>query len=141
MGYQRRVHGENSSNYLMPGRVSRKKDSSKVEYRDKAVKLTIDISQAVEEDVIEQGHFIDFLKNNMKVGGKKGNLEYVSIEAAQNKVVVATKVQFGKRYLKYLTKKYLKQQDINSYLRVVASDKLGYKVKFLNIQDNAGGEE
>ena len=64
----------------MPGRVARKKDSSKVEYRDKAVKFTIDISQAVEEDVIEQGHFIDFLKNTLKVGGKKGNLEYVSVE-------------------------------------------------------------
>ena len=84
--------------------------------------------------------YLDFLKNTLKVGGKKGNLEYVSIEPAQNKVVVNTKVQFGKRYLKYLTKKYLKQQDINTYLRVVASDKLGYKVKFLNLQDNAAEE-
>ena len=62
----------------MPGRVSRKKDSNKVEYRDKAVKFTTNISQAVEEDAIEQGHFIDFLKNALKVGGKKGNLEYLA---------------------------------------------------------------
>merc|ERR1739848_511647 len=101
---------------------------------------TIDISQAVEEDVIEQGHFIDFLKNTMKVGGKKGNLEYVSVEPAQNKVAITTKVQFGKRYLKYLTKKYLKQQDISNYLRVIACDKLGYKVKFINLNEGADQE-
>merc|ERR1712050_237239 len=115
----------------MPGRSAR---------ANKAVKFTLDISQAIDDDVIDQGHFIDFLKTNMKVGGKKGNLEFVSIEPVHNKVVVNTKVQFGKRYLKYLTKKYLKQQDINTYLRVIASDKLGYKVKFINLQDSGDAE-
>ena len=69
----------------MPGRSARAKKP--VEYRDKAVKFTLDISQAMDDDVIDQSHFIDYLKTNMKVGGKKGNLEYVSIEAVQHKVI------------------------------------------------------
>merc|ERR1712146_344187 len=124
----------------MPGRLQRQNTHSKKSgFREKAVKFTVDIPQAIEDDVIDQTHYVDFLKNNLKVDGKKGNLEYVTIEAVQNKVVVTTKVQFGKRYLKYLTKKYLKQQDINNYLRVIASDKLGYKVKFINL--NEGGDQ
>merc|ERR1711959_702393 len=115
----------------MPGRLTRQNTKKKVEYREKATKFTVDISQAIEDDVIDQTHYIDYLKSNLKVGGKKNNLEFVSIEAANNKVVVTTKVAFGKRYLKYLTKKYLKQQDINTYLRVIACDKMGYKVKFI----------
>merc|ERR1719240_250992 len=114
------------------------KTGKKVQLREKAVKFTLDIAQAIEDDVIDPDHFLDYLKGNMKVGGKKGNLEQVSIECAANKVAVTTKVQFGKRYLKYLTKKYLKQQDINTYLRVIACDKYGYKVKFINLND--GGE-
>jgi len=62
-----------------------------------------------------------------------------TVKADQKKVVVASNVKFGKRYLKYLTNKYLKQQDIKSYLRVVATDKLGYRVKFLNLQE--GGDQ
>merc|ERR1712110_1299400 len=105
------------------------------------IKFTIDISQAMDDDdqVVDMNHYLDFLKNNLKVNGKKGASEYVTIEPSNKKVIVSTKVQFGKRYLKYLTKKYLKQQDINQYLRVIASDKLGYKVKFVNI--NEGGEQ
>merc|ERR1712146_515658 len=91
----------------MPGRLQRQNTHSKKSgFREKAVKFTVDISQAIEDDVIDQTHYVDFLKNNLKVDGKKGNLEY-------------------------FTKKYLKQQDINNYLRVIASDKLGYKVKFI----------
>merc|ERR1712080_131195 len=102
---------------------------------------TIDISQAMDEDdqVIDMNHFIDFLRLKLKVGGKQSTSEVVTIEPAQKKVAITSKAQFGKRYLKYLTKKYLKKQDINTYLRVIASDKTGYKVKFINLGD--GGDQ
>ena len=42
------------------------------------------------------------------------------------KVAVASKVELQKRYLKYLTKKYLKKNDILDYLRLIATDKNTY---------------
>lgn len=43
------------------------------------------------------------------------------------------------RYLKYLTKKYLKKNQLRDYVRVVASNKSGYELRYLHI--NAGDDE
>jgi len=45
------------------------------------------------------------------------------------------------RYLKYLTKKYLKKQDLRDYLHVIASDKNSYCLKYFNIQQEEEEEE
>uniref|UniRef100_A0A452UY58 Large ribosomal subunit protein eL22 n=1 Tax=Ursus maritimus TaxID=29073 RepID=A0A452UY58_URSMA len=46
----------------------------------------------------------------IKVNGEAGNLggTVVTIERSKNKIHVTSEVTFSKRYLKYLTKKYLK---------------------------------
>lgn len=44
----------------------------------------------------------------------------------------------SKRYMKYLTKKYLKSQSLRDMMRVIAADKETYKVVFLAID---GGDE
>lgn len=43
--------------------------------------------------------------------------------------VSSTGVDFSKRYLKYLTKKYLQKEKLREFLRVVAQGKAGYKVR------------
>merc|ERR1712178_515883 len=109
----------------------------------KEIKYTIDLTAAMddEDQVIDQGHYIDYLKTKLKLNGKAlCDDEFATVEASGKKVIVASNVKFGKRYLKYLTNKYLKAQDIKSYLRVLSSDKLGYKVKFLSLQEG-GAEE
>merc|ERR1712124_19170 len=108
----------------------------------KEVKYTIDLTAAMDDDdqVIEQQHYVDWLKTKLKLNGKALCDEFCTVEASGKKVIVASNVKFGKRYLKYLTNKYLKSCDIKSYLRVFASDKLGYKVKFLSLQEG-GAEE
>lgn len=42
--------------------------------------------------------------------------------------MVTVRPTFSKRYLKYLTKKYLKKQQLRDYLRVMSRDKAVYKV-------------
>merc|ERR1712139_212321 len=110
-------------------------------HNKKEIKYTIDLTWAMddEDQVIDQGHYIEYLKTKLKLNGKALCDEFATVESTGKKVVVASNVKFGKRYLKYLTNKYLKAQDIKSYLRVLASDKLGYKVKFLNLEE--GGKE
>ena len=47
------------------------------------------------------------------------------------------------RYLKYLTKKYLKKNNVRDWLRVIASDKDRnvYELRYFNIAENEAEEE
>jgi len=56
-------------------------------------------------------------------------------------IVVTAEAPFSKRYLKYLTKKYLKKNHIRDYLHVVAKDKSTYQIKYFNIQGEDVDEE
>lgn len=47
------------------------------------------------------------------------------------------------RYLKYLTKKYLKKHNVRDWLRVIASnkDRNVYELRYFNIAEKEGEEE
>jgi len=45
------------------------------------------------------------------------------------------------RYLKYLTKKYLKKNNLRDWLRVVASDKETYELRYFQISQDEEGSE
>ncbi|KAG8581230.1 hypothetical protein GDO81_007596 [Engystomops pustulosus] len=82
-----------------------------------------------------------FLKEKVKVNGKTGNLgNIVHIERTKNKINVASEKQFSKRYLKYLTKKYLKKNNLRDWLRVVASDKETYELRYFQISQDDESE-
>mmetsp|Transcript_22427 Transcript_22427/g.40099 ORF Transcript_22427/g.40099 Transcript_22427/m.40099 type:complete len:86 (+) Transcript_22427:424-681(+) len=81
-----------------------------------------------------------FLHDRIKVNGKAGNLgDQVSISSDKTKVTVTAESPFSKRYLKYLTKKYLKKQQLRDYLHVVATLKTTYELRYFSI--NAEGDE
>lgn len=50
---------------------------------------------------------------------------------------------YSVRYLKYLTKKYLKKHNVRDWLRVIASnkDRNVYELRYFNIAENEGEEE
>ena len=50
---------------------------------------------------------------------------------------------FFSRYLKYLTKKYLKKHNVRDWLRVISSnkDRNVYELRYFNIAENEGEEE
>ncbi|KAK1346853.1 hypothetical protein QTO34_000713 [Cnephaeus nilssonii] len=77
------------------------------------------------------------LTHPVKVNGKTGNLgNVVHIECFKNKITVVSKKQFSKRYLKYLTKKYLKKDSLRYWLHVVASDKETYELRYFQISQD-----
>lgn len=41
----------------------------------------------------------------------------------------------SKRYLKYLVKKFLKKQQLRDWLKVVATNKNTYEIRYFNIDD------
>ena len=48
---------------------------------------------------------------------------------------------FSKRYLKYLSKKYLKKQQLRDFLHVVATGKNTYELKYFKVSGGADAEE
>lgn len=78
----------------------------------------------------------------MKVQGKTGNLGHnVHFERLKMKVFVNSDIHFSKRYLKYLTKKYLKKNSLRDWIRVVANDKESYELRYFRISSNDDDEE
>merc|ERR1712232_1410380 len=107
--------------------------------RENPVDYFVDMQQPVEDEIIDIADFETFLRENLKIAGKKGNFgDDVEISSNGSKVTLSTKIIFSKKYVKYLTKKYLKKNDLRNYLHIVANRKLGYTVKYINIAD---GEE
>ena len=105
-------------------------------------KFIIDCSQPLEDNVIVLSDFESFLKGNIKVDGKKGNLgTAVTVSKHKETIVVETNIPFSKRYLKYLSKKYLKKQDMREYLRLIATNKSTIQMKYLNIQNDEAAPE
>ena len=93
--------------------------------KKKTVKFYVDCWQPVEDSVLDVATFEKFLRDTIKVDNKAGNLgDKVVLSTEKTKVVVqATDGVIAKRYLKYLTKKYLKKQQLRDYLHVVATAK------------------
>merc|ERR1712131_291985 len=64
------------------------------------------------------------------------------ISSTKTKIQVNADIDFSKRYLKYLSKKYLKANNLRDWLRVVADSKASYQLKYFNInQDEEEDEE
>uniref|UniRef100_A0A8B9FMU9 Ribosomal protein L22 like 1 n=2 Tax=Amazona TaxID=12929 RepID=A0A8B9FMU9_9PSIT len=105
-------------------------------------KFCLDLTHPVEDGIFDSGNFEQFLKEKVKVNGKTGNLgNTVHIERLKNKIMVTSEKQFSKRYLKYLTKKYLKKNNLRDWLRVVASDKETYELRYFQISQDEEGSE
>ena len=84
------------------------------------------------------------MHDKIKVGGKAGVLgDKVSVSREGTKITVTAEAPFSKRYLKYLTKKYLKKQSLRDYIRVVADpkNKLHYKVCYYPVGAEASEEK
>lgn len=71
------------------------------------------------------------------MNNKVGQLgDVVTITRDKNRITVEAKQAFSKRYLKYLTKKFLKKQNLRDWMRVVASDKNTYELRYFNISED-----
>merc|ERR1711902_104431 len=106
------------------------------------LKFAIDCSHPVEDGIMNAGDFQTYLQDRIKVGGKTNNLgKDVALAREKNKIVLTSSVPFSKRYLKYLTKKYLKKNNLRDWLRVVASAKDAYELRYFQINNEESEDE
>jgi len=106
-------------------------------------KFVIDYSKPAADGVFDGADFEKFLHDRIKVDGKAGQLgDNVKISRDGNiKLTVTSNIPFSKRYLKYLTKKFLKKNSLRDWIRVVASAKDNYQLRFYNIAGTADEED
>jgi large subunit ribosomal protein L22e len=123
---------------------------SKANKKKQDVKFVVECAKPLGDDLIKLPDFVsfsirynrivfqvDFLKERIKYKGKKGQLESAGIEVKQSgtQVIVTSKSEFSKRYLKYLTKKYIKRHSLRDWIRVIASKKEVYEMRYFKIQN------
>ncbi|KAL1720864.1 ribosomal protein L22e [Schizophyllum commune] len=102
----------------------------------------IDYSKPAADGVFDGADFENYLHDRIKVEGKAGALgtNVKIIRDGQNKITVSSNVVFSKRYLKYLTKKFLKKAGLRDWVRIVATTKDNYELRFYNITNDLSDE-
>jgi large subunit ribosomal protein L22e len=50
--------------------------------------------------------------------------------------MVSSRVALAKRYVKYLTKKFLKKIGISDYIKINATEKSVYRLKYIAVEKN-----
>ncbi|PAA48512.1 hypothetical protein BOX15_Mlig028591g3 [Macrostomum lignano] len=105
-------------------------------------KFVLDCTHPVEDGIMDVASFEKFLTERIKVQGKTNNLQnLVNVERNKSKVTVTADIPFSKRYLKYLTKKYLKKNSLRDWLRVVASNRETFELRYFNINSEEADED
>ncbi|KAG7210349.1 hypothetical protein KM043_011886 [Ampulex compressa] len=107
-----------------------------------SLKFTIDCTHPVEDNIMDVANFEKYLQERIKVNGKTSNFSNnVTLERNKMKLSVNSDVDFSKRYLKYLTKKYLKKNKLRDWLRVVSKDKDTYELRYFQINSQEDDDE
>jgi len=105
-------------------------------------KFTLDCTHPAEDKILDPAEFSTYLNERIKVQGKIGNLgTNVTVQKEGFKVHILSDIPFSKRYLKYLTKKYLKKNNLRDWLRVVASNQTTYELRYFQINQEEDEEE
>ncbi|XP_071567755.1 large ribosomal subunit protein eL22 [Temnothorax nylanderi] len=107
-----------------------------------SLKFTIDCTHPVEDNIMDVANFEKYLNEKIKVGGKINNFgNNVVLERNKMKLTINSDTDFSKRYLKYLTKKYLKKNKLRDWLRVVSKDKETYELRYFQINSQEDEDE
>lgn len=107
--------------------------------------FTIDCERPASDSIFDVPAFENFLQDRFKVHGKTGNLNANTVTITRSGNVIEVKsagsITFPKRYLKYLTKKFLKKNQLRDWLHVIASSKSAYELRYFNIGQDDEEEE
>ena len=110
--------------------------------KKQVLRFTIDCTAPVDDHVMDPASFEKFLHDRIKVDGKApAKAGAVTIARDKTKIQIEAVAPFSKRYLKYLTKKYLKKQQLRDYLHVIASSKTTYELRYFNIHDKDADDD
>ena len=116
--------------------------SEKAETKQKTYKkYNIDFTAPISNNLLTLESISRYLEVNMKLNGLKGKLgDSIKINIADKNnimIQVENSIQFSKKYIKYLTKKYLRREGIENYLTINSSSPNVYIVKIIKKNNEA----
>jgi len=127
------------------GKVQQLKGKSAQSKKKKlATRHVIDCTLPAEDQLFNTTDFEKFLRERIKINQKTGNFGNVlTIERGDknSKIIINATCPFSKRYLKYLTKKYLKKNLLRDTLRVISVSREGYELRYFQIGNEADEDE
>ncbi|CDH13896.1 probable 60S ribosomal protein L22-A [Zygosaccharomyces bailii ISA1307] len=104
--------------------------------------FTVDVSSPVENGVFDPASYAKYLIDHIKVEGAVGNLgSAVQVEENGSLVTVVSSTKFSGKYLKYLTKKYLKKNQLRDWIRFVSVNTNEYKLAFYQVTPEDEADE
>ncbi|PWI75413.1 Ribosomal protein L22e [Purpureocillium lilacinum] len=120
---------------------AQQKKSGKAQKQTK--KFIINAQQPASDKIFDVSAFEKFLQDRIKVEGRTNNLgdNVVIQQAGEGKIEVIAHNELSGRYLKYLTKKFLKKQQLRDWLRVVSTSRGVYELKFFNVVNDEADED
>ena len=105
----------------------------------------IDLSTPMNDGIFDEDMVTAFEQHfatNTKLNGVKGKLgDKVKISLDGQVLTIATTMKYRKKYFKYLTKKFLKKKSLRDWLRILATNKGEYTLKYFNIQQDEAAED
>jgi large subunit ribosomal protein L22e len=94
---------------------------------------------------LDVAQFEKYLHDRIKINGKTGQLagQNVVLTRDRTKLTVASpaELNFSKRQLKFLSKRYLKKQQLKDFLRVVAASKNSYEMRYYKLSAGGGDND
>lgn len=112
------------------------KDAKQKTYK----KYTVDFNSPVDNNLLTLESALKYMQSNMKINGLKGKLGNIikinmtdKKDKTKNTLVfsVDNSIQFSKRYIRYLVKKFLKREGIARFLTVSSTSPNAYTVKVI----------
>lgn len=84
--------------------------------------------------MFDPASYAKYLIDHIKVDGAVGNLgNDVTVEEDGSVVTIVSTTKFSGKYLKYLTKKYLKKNQLRDWIRFVSYKTNQYKLAFYQV--------
>ncbi|OWB83492.1 hypothetical protein B5S33_g2122 [[Candida] boidinii] len=107
-----------------------------------AKKFTVDCSGPTENGVFDPSAYVKYLVEHIKVDGHIGNLgKDITVSEEGSKVVVVSTTKFSGKYLKYLSKRYLKKNQVRDWIRFVSVKQNEYQLQFYSVAVDEEEEE
>eukprot|EP00049_Salpingoeca_infusionum_P002906 m.61219 g.61219 ORF g.61219 m.61219 type:complete len:114 (+) comp11850_c0_seq2:955-1296(+) len=106
----------------------------------KSKTFVVDLALSGEQSVIDAAELAKFFQERIKINGKTGRVAEGVVTSEGNKISVTVDFPMSKRYLKYLTKKFLKKRELRDWLRVVSTNPSTYELRYFNIEDAEAAE-
>lgn len=120
----------------MISKKEEQKDAKQKNYK----RFTVDFNAPVDNNLLTLESALKYMQSNMKINGLKGKLgNTIKINLTDKKdknknslvFSVDTTIQFSKRYIRYLVKKFLKREGIARFLTVSSTSPNAYTVKVI----------